>query len=67
MHIFACFVHNRLFRKTNDPKVVVTDLHYGTIPVRLFQLKATSSNSFGGIVFYHGGGGIIGSLGKEFP
>ncbi|XP_003471459.1 arylacetamide deacetylase-like 4 [Cavia porcellus] len=62
MPTFARFVHDRLFRKTNDPKVVVTDLHYGTIPVRLFQPKATSSNSFGGIVFYHGGGGIIGSL-----
>ncbi|XP_013359603.1 PREDICTED: arylacetamide deacetylase-like 4 [Chinchilla lanigera] len=62
MPTFARFVQDRMFRKKKDPKVVVTDLRYGTISVRLFQPKATSSCSQGGIIFYHGGAGIIGSL-----
>ncbi|KAG8505603.1 Arylacetamide deacetylase-like 3, partial [Galemys pyrenaicus] len=46
----------------NDPDVVVTDLCFGTIPVRLYQPKAASCSPRPGIVFYHGGGGIMGSL-----
>ncbi|XP_010626481.1 arylacetamide deacetylase-like 4 [Fukomys damarensis] len=59
---FARFLHERVFRKTNDPKVVVTNLLYGTIPVRLFQPKVTSSRSRRGIIYYHGGAGLLGSL-----
>lgn len=50
-----------------DPRVVVTNLRFGTIPVRLFQPKAASSSPRRGVVFYHGGGGMFGSLGKELP
>ncbi|XP_010626499.1 arylacetamide deacetylase-like 4 [Fukomys damarensis] len=62
MPSIAQFVLDRLFVKKNDPKVVVTDLRFGTIPVRLFQPKATACSSRGGIIFYHGGAALLGSL-----
>ncbi|XP_059112252.1 arylacetamide deacetylase-like 4 isoform X1 [Peromyscus eremicus] len=46
----------------NDPALVVTNMHFGSIPVRLFQPKAMSSKPRRGIIFYHGGGAIFGSL-----
>ncbi|KAK2105962.1 Arylacetamide deacetylase-like 3 [Saguinus oedipus] len=48
-----------------DPDVVVTDLHFGTIPVKLYQPKASSCTLKPGIVYYHGGGGATGSLSKN--
>uniref|UniRef100_A0A8C6RPR1 Arylacetamide deacetylase like 4 n=1 Tax=Nannospalax galili TaxID=1026970 RepID=A0A8C6RPR1_NANGA len=57
---FVQFTHGIGTRK-KDPTLVVTDMHFGTIPVRLFQPKAMSSNLWG-IIFYHGGGGIFGNL-----
>ncbi|XP_005368498.1 arylacetamide deacetylase-like 4 [Microtus ochrogaster] len=45
-----------------DPNVLATDMHFGTVPVRLIKPKAVSSKPRRGIVFYHGGGAIIGSL-----
>ncbi|XP_005404003.1 PREDICTED: arylacetamide deacetylase-like 4 [Chinchilla lanigera] len=62
MPCFARFVQDRLFLKKKDSKVVITDLHFGTIPVRLFQPKAMSHCSRGGIIFYHGGAAVLGSL-----
>uniref|UniRef100_A0A8C8ZL17 Arylacetamide deacetylase like 4 n=1 Tax=Prolemur simus TaxID=1328070 RepID=A0A8C8ZL17_PROSS len=58
---FVRFLHDRMARK-KDRKLVVTNLRFGTIPVRLFQPKAASSSPRRGIIFYHGGGGIFGSL-----
>ncbi|XP_048206224.1 arylacetamide deacetylase-like 4 [Perognathus longimembris pacificus] len=55
------FLHD-LFPIRKDPKVVVTNLRFGTIRVRLFQPKAASSGPRRGIVFYHGGGTVMGSL-----
>ncbi|CAH7443691.1 arylacetamide deacetylase-like 4 [Phodopus roborovskii] len=45
-----------------DPTLVVTNIHFGSIPVRLFQPKAVSSKLRRGIIFYHGGGAAFGSL-----
>ncbi|XP_036034529.1 arylacetamide deacetylase-like 4 [Onychomys torridus] len=42
--------------------VFVKDLRFGTIPVRLFQPKAASSKPRRGIIFFHGGGAVLGSL-----
>lgn len=47
-----------------DPTVVVTNMCFGSIPVRLFQPKGMSSKLRRGIIFYHGGGAIFGSMGK---
>ncbi|KAM4872890.1 arylacetamide deacetylase-like 4 family member 1 [Thomomys bottae] len=45
-----------------DPNVLVTNLRFGTINVRLFRPKAVSSSPRRGIIFYHGGGAVIGGL-----
>nr|XP_020137104.1 arylacetamide deacetylase-like 4 [Microcebus murinus]XP_020137106.1 arylacetamide deacetylase-like 4 [Microcebus murinus]XP_020137107.1 arylacetamide deacetylase-like 4 [Microcebus murinus] len=59
---FVRFLHDRMGRK-KDLTLVVTNLRFGTIPVRLFQPKAASSSPRRrGIIFYHGGGGVFGSL-----
>nr|XP_048274005.1 arylacetamide deacetylase-like 3 [Myodes glareolus] len=58
---FASFVHD-LKPLKRDPDVVVTDLHFGTIPVKLYQPKENSSTLRPGIIFFHGGGTILGSL-----
>uniref|UniRef100_A0A8C9UKM5 Alpha/beta hydrolase fold-3 domain-containing protein n=1 Tax=Spermophilus dauricus TaxID=99837 RepID=A0A8C9UKM5_SPEDA len=58
---FVRFLQDRLTIK-NNREVVVTDLRFGTIPVRLFRPKAASSSLRRGILFYHGGGSLFGSL-----
>ncbi|KAM5248721.1 arylacetamide deacetylase-like 4 [Ctenodactylus gundi] len=62
MNLFVCFAHDVLATKHKDPQVMVTNLRFGTIPVRLFQPKTASCSPRKGIVFYHGGGGMFGSL-----
>lgn len=61
---FVRFMHD-LRPLKEDPDVVVTDLRYGTIPVKLYQPKVFSCIPRPGIVFYHGGGGVLGSLSKS--
>ncbi|XP_012887455.1 PREDICTED: arylacetamide deacetylase-like 4 [Dipodomys ordii] len=51
-----------LHPKMNDPKTMVTDMRFGTIQVRLYQPKGTSSGLRRGIIFYHGGGTVMGSI-----
>lgn len=63
---FVRFMHDLMPLK-EDPDVVVTDLRFGTIPVKLYQPKASSCSLRPGVVLYHGGGGIIGSMSKFFP
>ncbi|XP_032719943.1 arylacetamide deacetylase-like 3 [Lontra canadensis] len=58
---FVRFVHDLVPLK-EDPDVMVTDLYYGTIPVKLYQPKVSSCTLRPGIVFYHGGGIVMGSL-----
>ncbi|XP_008847256.1 arylacetamide deacetylase-like 3 [Nannospalax galili] len=58
---FASFLHD-LQPLKKDPDVVVIDLHFGTIPVKLYCPKAPSPTPRPGIIFFHGGGTILGSL-----
>uniref|UniRef100_A0A8C0QHV6 Alpha/beta hydrolase fold-3 domain-containing protein n=1 Tax=Canis lupus familiaris TaxID=9615 RepID=A0A8C0QHV6_CANLF len=58
---FVRFVHDLVPLK-EDPDVVVTDLLFGTVPVKLYQPKGLSCTPRPGIVFYHGGGAVMGSL-----
>ncbi|XP_017812817.1 arylacetamide deacetylase-like 3 isoform X3 [Papio anubis] len=58
---FIRFVHD-LPPLKYDPDVVVTDFRFGTIPVKLYQPKASTCTLKPGIVYYHGGGGAVGSL-----
>ncbi|XP_002721557.1 arylacetamide deacetylase-like 3 [Oryctolagus cuniculus] len=58
---FVRFIHDLRVPK-KDPDVLVTDLRFGTIRAKLYQPKASSSTPRPGVVFYHGGGTIMGSL-----
>ncbi|MXQ81887.1 hypothetical protein E5288_WYG004779 [Bos mutus] len=49
-------------RIKEDPALVVTNLRFGTIPVRLFQPKTPSPSPQRGIIFFHGGAALAGSL-----
>ena len=62
MSRFVRFLHDTV-PTTKSPSLVVTNMCFGTIPVRLFQPKVMSSKLQRGIVYYHGGGAIFGSLG----
>lgn len=61
---FVRFMHD-LKPVKEDPDVVTTHLCFGTIPVRLYQPKVASCTPRRGIVFYHGGGAVFGSLSKS--
>ncbi|NP_001178697.1 arylacetamide deacetylase-like 3 [Rattus norvegicus] len=58
---FASFLHDLMPLK-KDPDVVVKDVHFETIPVKLYKPKKPSSVPRIGIIFFHGGGTILGSL-----
>lgn len=61
---FVRFLHD-LQPVRKDPDVVVKDLHFGTVPVKLYQPRASSCSLRPGILFIHGGGTILGSLSKS--
>uniref|UniRef100_H0UTG6 Arylacetamide deacetylase like 3 n=1 Tax=Cavia porcellus TaxID=10141 RepID=H0UTG6_CAVPO len=63
---FVSFVHD-LKPLKKYPGVVVTDLRFGTIPVKLYRPETPSSSPRTGIVFYHGGGTVLGSLYRKSP
>ncbi|XP_075416872.1 arylacetamide deacetylase-like 3 [Tenrec ecaudatus] len=58
---FARFMQDLMPLK-QDPDVVVTDLRFGSNPVKLYQQKTSSLTPRTGIIFYHGGGMVMGSL-----
>ncbi|XP_045715974.1 arylacetamide deacetylase-like 3 [Phyllostomus hastatus] len=58
---FVSFIYDLLPSK-QDPDVVVKDLRFGTIPVKVYQPRMSSSTLRRGVLFFHGGGAIIGSL-----
>ncbi|KAF1553374.1 Arylacetamide deacetylase-like 4, partial [Eudyptes schlegeli] len=45
-----------------DPKLFIWDLQFNKVPVRVYQPKATSDGRRRGIIFFHGGGWVFGSL-----
>lgn len=47
-----------------DPKLFIQDLQFNKVPVRVYQPKAASDGQRRGIIFFHGGGWMFGSLGK---
>ncbi|XP_049631312.1 arylacetamide deacetylase-like 3 [Suncus etruscus] len=58
---FVRFLHD-LAPLRKDPDVVVTDLRFGTIPVKVYQPRNSCSTLRTGILYYHGGGALVGSL-----
>ncbi|XP_054251008.1 arylacetamide deacetylase-like 4 [Indicator indicator] len=45
-----------------DPKLFIQDLQFNKVPVRVYQPKATPNGQRRGIIFFHGGGWMFGSL-----
>ncbi|NXN47280.1 ADCL4 protein, partial [Rhinoptilus africanus] len=45
-----------------DPKLFIQDRQFNKVPVRVYQPKATSDGRRRGILFFHGGGWVFGSL-----
>ncbi|NXK71223.1 ADCL4 protein, partial [Amazona guildingii] len=58
------FVRYMQDRKTLrvDPKLLIKDLWFEKVPVRIYQLKAPSASQRRGVMFFHGGGWVFGSL-----
>ena len=47
-----------------DPKLFIKDLEFEKVPVRIYQPKVPSPSQRKGVMFFHGGGWVFGSLGK---
>uniref|UniRef100_A0A8D2N016 Alpha/beta hydrolase fold-3 domain-containing protein n=1 Tax=Zonotrichia albicollis TaxID=44394 RepID=A0A8D2N016_ZONAL len=60
------FVRYMQGRKTlgAHPKLFIKDLWFDKVPVRIYQPKAPSASQRRGVLFFHGGGWVFGSLGK---
>uniref|UniRef100_A0A8D0GKE7 Alpha/beta hydrolase fold-3 domain-containing protein n=1 Tax=Sphenodon punctatus TaxID=8508 RepID=A0A8D0GKE7_SPHPU len=46
----------------DDPKLFIKDLKFDNVPVRIYQPKAPSAGQRRGVLFFHGGGWIFGSI-----
>ncbi|XP_062363686.1 arylacetamide deacetylase-like 4 [Cinclus cinclus] len=58
------FVRHMQGRRTlgEDPKLFIKDLWFEKVPVRIYQPKAPSASQRRGVMFFHGGGWVFGSL-----
>ncbi|XP_067422942.1 arylacetamide deacetylase-like 4 [Emydura macquarii macquarii] len=45
-----------------DPKLFIKDLQFGKVPVRLYQPRAPCAGGRRGVIFFHGGGWMFGSI-----
>ncbi|NXA40537.1 ADCL3 protein, partial [Eudromia elegans] len=45
-----------------DPNLFIKDLCFDKVPVRIYQPKAPSASQRRGVMFFHGGGWVFGSL-----
>ncbi|XP_017687468.1 PREDICTED: arylacetamide deacetylase-like 4 [Lepidothrix coronata] len=45
-----------------DPKLFIKDLWFEKVPVRIYQPKAPSASQRRGVMFFHGGGWVFGSI-----
>ncbi|KAM4015735.1 arylacetamide deacetylase-like 4 [Anomaloglossus baeobatrachus] len=46
----------------DDPEVVKKDLQFGGVPVRVYQPRSPSAGGRKGVMFFHGGGFMFGSI-----
>uniref|UniRef100_A0A8C8VKY8 Alpha/beta hydrolase fold-3 domain-containing protein n=1 Tax=Pelusios castaneus TaxID=367368 RepID=A0A8C8VKY8_9SAUR len=45
-----------------DSKLLIRDLKFDEVPVRVYQAKAPSAGQRKGVLYFHGGAGVLGSL-----
>ncbi|XP_073512849.1 arylacetamide deacetylase-like 4 [Phyllobates terribilis] len=46
----------------DDPEIFKKDLQFGGVPVRVYQPRSTSARGRKGVMFFHGGGFMFGSI-----
>lgn len=46
------------------PGLCIKDMTFNGVPVRVYEPTATSGEKKRGLVFFHGGGWVFGSIGK---
>ncbi|XP_040182524.1 arylacetamide deacetylase-like 4 [Rana temporaria] len=51
-------------RPAEDPELAVKDSEFEGVPVRLYQPRAPSARDRKGVLFFHGGGFVLGSIGE---
>ncbi|RLV95609.1 hypothetical protein DV515_00012813 [Chloebia gouldiae] len=63
------FVRYMQGRKTPgaDPNLFIEDLWFEKVPVRIYQPKVPSASQRRGVMFFHGGGWVFGSIEKMHP
>ncbi|XP_039364761.1 arylacetamide deacetylase-like 4 isoform X1 [Mauremys reevesii] len=50
-----------------DPKLFIKDLQFGKVPVRIYQPRAPSAGRRRGVIYFHGGGWVFGSIDSHEP
>ncbi|XP_069467006.1 arylacetamide deacetylase-like 4 [Ambystoma mexicanum] len=62
--VFNRYIRDRVLTKKigEDPKLLIKDLHFEEVPVRVYQPKAPSAGGRKGVLFFHGGGWMFGSI-----
>lgn len=48
-----------------DPQLSIKDLTFDGIPVRMYQPRGSCDGGWRGILYFHGGIGLYGSIGKK--
>ncbi|KAG9472082.1 arylacetamide deacetylase-like 4 [Eleutherodactylus coqui] len=61
---FTRFIRDKLLARKlgEDPKLLIKDLTFEGIPVRVYQPRSPSAGGRKGVVFFHGGGWMFGSI-----
>ncbi|XP_073441667.1 arylacetamide deacetylase-like 4 [Dendrobates tinctorius] len=61
---FTRFIRDKLLarRLGEDPKLLIKNLNFEGIPVRVYQPKSPSAGGRKGVLFFHGGGWMFGSI-----
>ncbi|XP_063799604.1 arylacetamide deacetylase-like 4 isoform X3 [Pseudophryne corroboree] len=55
----------RFSRTAEDPELYMKNLQFEGVPVRVYQPRSPSVGDKKGVMFFHGGGFMFGSIGKE--
>ncbi|KAJ6656751.1 hypothetical protein lerEdw1_003082 [Lerista edwardsae] len=63
---FVQYLQNGI-RHGEDPVLFIKDVKFKHVPVRIYQPKMPSAGGRKGIVFFHGGGWVMGSIGTHEP
>lgn len=52
-------------RARRASELLIKDLHFGEVPVRIYLPRSPSASKRRGVVLFHGGCGMYGSISKE--